>query len=173
MFDELEFEEVGRILKTHGVKGQLKVRLNELLNTNIIKGCEPVFIFFKGIPVPFFLEDYSQTGQSQIIKLKFVDNIARAEELCGLDIFTTEPTQNSIVDTDENSILSYQVYSKYHGHIGYILNINEIPGNPVLEIQNNQNIIFVPFVDDFIEEINHQEKFIKIIPPEGLIELYL
>jgi 16S rRNA processing protein RimM len=173
MFNELKLEEKGRLIRTHGVNGQIKARFNEQIDQKIAKGKEPVLILFKGMPVPFFIEDLKQTGQNYIIKFKFVDNIDYAEELIGSELyFMISNPKEKIKDTEE-AIINYEVFSLKHGFIGRVLNINEIPGNPVIEIQNNQNVIYVPFVDEFIEEINHLEKIVRIIPPEGLIELYL
>ena len=43
----------------------------------------------------------------------------------------------------------------------------------LFEVQNGEAIILVPMIDEFIVEINREEKFVKFNTPAGLIDLYL
>ena len=44
-------------------------------------------------------------------------------------------------------------------------------GQCVIEVQINSKMILIPLVNDFIEEINPKKEEIKMILPEGLLDL--
>lgn len=173
MFDEISLSEIAYIVKSHGVDGKVKVKLIKQYDFNK-KQSEPVFIQIKGLPVPFFIESADKSGNSFIVKFKFTDSIDKAEDLENCRIFTVESelSDSDVVDI-EDKIIGFTVHSDKHGYIGIVKGLNHIPGNPVLEIQNNNIEIFVPFIDEFIKEIDEKKKNMKISPPDGLIELYL
>lgn len=174
MFDEINLTEIGRVVKSHGVKGSVKVKFNKHFDFEKFQIEEPVFIILNELPVPFFIESYDFGGGHHIIKFSFIDNLDKAEHIRGATIsIINEASESNHFKNDSTRIVDYKVYSKEHGYIGEVSGINEIPGNPVLEILNNNTTILVPFVKEFIVAIDHSQKKMEINPPKGLIELYL
>lgn len=174
MFDELNLIKIGRIYKSHGVNGLVKVKFKEHFDFEKLQLKEPVFIMINELLVPYFIKSYKAAGGSTIINFLYCENLREADELAGAELYVKQNfTNNNKHKKSRPDINNYEVFSKNHGVIGTVKAINEIPGNPVMEIQNNNNIIFVPYVDEFIIKISHTRKTIEINPPEGLIELYL
>ncbi len=176
MFDELKLIEIGHIIRSHGVRGEVKISINKQIKSEITGKNKklPVFILFSGLPVPFFIESVKTTGSNYIVKFFYIDTPEQAEDICSRAIFSASKNIKSNTGCyEQKSINSYKVFSDKHGFIGTISQINEIPGNPLIEIKNDKNTFLVPYVKEFIEKIDHKKKEIKINPPEGLIELYL
>ena len=56
--------------------------------------------------------------------------------------------------------------------IGKVINLeNEKNNLLVIELFNNQKIVLVPFVKEFIPSIDIKNNFLIINPPKGLLEL--
>ena len=57
---------LGTITKTHGIKGQVVLRLDHYGFDDILR-LEPVFIEIDGLPVPFFVEAYEEKTTDSLI----------------------------------------------------------------------------------------------------------
>jgi 16S rRNA processing protein RimM len=174
MFDGNELCEIAYVVKSHGLKGHLSLRVQDDISNNIITEDMPVFLEIDGIPVPFLLESVKFSGNNSIIKLRHVDSSDHADRFKSCKVLIIEP--KSIIEEEYESdfeLLNYMVFDKTHGYIGIICDFNEIPGNPVFEINFNEKIIIIPYVDEFIESINHDKKTVNIVTPIGLVDLYL
>lgn len=72
-----------------------------------------------------------------------------------------------------HEIIGYKVIDSRKGEIGSIKNVNDSGIQALFEIDCDGKQILIPVVDDWILEVNKDEKFIRIDTPDGLIELYL
>ena len=65
----------------------------------------------------------------------------------------------------------YEPLSEF-GEFGIIERVNDQTSQPIIMVKNQKNkIIMVPLVDDFLIELNRQEKRMIFKLPEGLINL--
>lgn len=176
MVNDLKLVEIGAVRKAHGVNGQVRIKIkSEFNNTEIIENTNPLFIQNRGLFIPFYIEELQQTGKEYIVKLLFCDTLHHARELVECKVYVDEGSGQYVntEKTNEESVVNYTVFSEKHGKIGLVSRINEIPGNPVLEVSHDNNIVMVPFVKEIVIDIDHENKLIKINPPDGLIEMYL
>ena len=58
-----------------------------------------------------------------------------------------------------------------YGKVGLIDSINDKSAQPLFVIKTDDGEIFIPMVDDFIEEIDRKNKKILVRTPEGLIDM--
>ena len=175
-FDNNELIEIAFVVKPHGLKGHLNIKFIEKISAKILKKDYPVFLNILEMPVPFFIEEIKNTGvNTAIVKFK---HISCLETINKYDISSIYVNSKDIKEkTTENTenlseYISYEVFDKQHGFIGNVINLNLIPGNPVIEIEFNKKTIILPFSDYFIEKIDHKNKKIHITSPEGLINIY-
>jgi len=59
------------------------------------------------------------------------------------------------------------------GNIGKIVSINDNSAQPLFEIKKGDIEILVPMIDDFIVQVDRENKKIVLNTPEGLVDLYL
>lgn len=108
--------------------------------------------------------------------VKFEDVSAEeAVKLVNKDIYL--PLE-SLPELDEDGfyyheIIGYKVIDSRKGEIGQIKNVNDSGVQDLFEVDFNGREILIPIVDDWILEVNKDQKFIRLQTPEGLIELYL
>ena len=176
-FDNNELIEIAFVVKPHGLKGHLSIKFIEKNSAKILKKDYPVFLNISEIPVPFFIEEIKSTDvNTAIIKLKHINCLETINKynISSIYVISKDIKAISNINTEEDSeYVSYEVFDKRYGFIGNVIHLNLIPGNPVIEIEYNQKTIILPFSDNFIEKIDHKNKKIHIISPEGLISLYL
>ncbi len=164
--------EIGYISKTHGLKGHVILRLNELINIDeeIIKS---IFIDLNGSQVPYFIEECKPNNSGYILKLETIDTIDTSKKLIGKKAFSLP---DFLLENDEslNEFIGYAIIDSKLGNIGTISAVDEKTDNAIIKVIHPTGIeIILPFNDDFIIEIDDDLKTIKFNAPDGLVELYL
>ena len=150
-----------RVIKSYGNEGGVIVSAPEVDVEERQK--EPVFIEFDGLPVPFFIEDFTpRGGVKYYMKLVDIDNLELAEELVGKEItFEDDGTQEA------DDIVGYTLFDQNGKKIGEITAFEDIPGNPCLEIAGGK---LVPCPDECIIDINPRKRTLKLQIAEGLLD---
>lgn len=174
MIDLSDCIELGTITKTHGVHGQVILRLNNLQFEDIIK-MEQVFIEIDGLPVPFFIIETSQKSREAVI-LSIEDIITgeKATELIDSKVFIQKNSLNKTVDPSLHSkmLLGYEVVDINHGRLGVLDDIIDFQMNPLFRILNDKKEILLPVHHEFVLEIDDKKKKIIVSTPPGLTDLF-
>lgn len=165
---------LGKITKKHGFKGNLILHL-ETDEPEMYQDMESVFIEVNGILVPFFFETIGPHSKGKLL-VKFEDVSAEeAEKLVNHLIYLPLEELPELDGNDfyYHEIIGYAVIDADQGNIGHIQDVNDSGVQALFEIEFNGKEILIPIVDEWILEVNREEKFIKIETPDGLIDLYL
>jgi 16S rRNA processing protein RimM len=166
--------ELGELLKPHGVKGQLVLKLNNL-SFDDIKETEQVFILIDGLPVPFFIEELQErTNDSLILKFEDVSSENTAREICNCLVFIDKKfvAGNRLTVLTISDLIGFSVKDKEATEIGMLESVLDIENNPLLRIVNNKKEILLPLNPEFIVSYDLTKKEIIVNFPEGLLELY-
>lgn len=164
-------EEIGYISKTHGLKGHVILRLNELVN--IDENIKSIFLDLNGSQVPYFIEDCRPNNAGYILKLETIDVVDMSKKLIGKKAFALS---DFILEEDESlkEFIGYAIIDSELGNIGNIADVDEKTDNAIIKVIHPSGVeIILPFNDDFIIEIDDDLKTIEFNAPEGLIEMYL
>ena len=87
-YDNLQ--QIAQVLKSNGTDGELVMGFREIAPEDINLN-EPVFIYFDGLPVPFFIESFTKRGNSKaLIRLTDINSMEDAEEIVGKAVFIDE-----------------------------------------------------------------------------------
>lgn len=165
---------LGKITKKHGFKGNLILHL-ETDEPELYQNMESVFIETNGMLVPFFFETIGPHSKNKLL-VKFEDlTPEEAEKLVNRSVWLPLDTLPELEDDAfyYHEIIGYKVIDSRKGEIGLIKNVNDSGMQALFEIDFDGKQILIPVVDEWILEVNKDEKFIRIETPEGLIELYL
>jgi 16S rRNA processing protein RimM len=175
MIDLKDCIEIGYLSKTHGIRGELIARLNDLSTDDILE-MELVFVIIDGLPVPFFIEEFSERNHDTILlKLEEIDSETEAKKIVDKKLFISNKyisgkTIQSLQLTKK--YIGYAVIDIKAGQLGILNNIIHNPQNPLIYITKGIREIYLPLQEKFIEEINEPEKKIIVCCPEGLLSLY-
>ena len=94
-----EVYKIGRLGKTHGVRGEISF----LLDDDVFDRTDADYLILDidGILVPFFIEEYRfKTDSNALMKFDGIDTQERARELTGCDVYFPR----SQADEDETSV---------------------------------------------------------------------
>tara|TARA_Y100000817_G_scaffold200750_1_gene157104 strand:- start:54 stop:578 length:525 start_codon:yes stop_codon:yes gene_type:complete len=155
---------LGKIIKPHGVKGELKVFLYNDRSSTLKEG---LYIWFK-LDEKFVkysvLNLRGVTKKSQILKIKEVDTFDKAMIISKKEFFVS---RNDFEELDENSfylndLIGCDVFDEKNQSLGKILDVLNFPANDVLLISYEDKEIMVPFVEDFILLFDLDNRLVKL-----------
>ncbi len=163
---------VGRIAKTHGYKGAVRVDIKKSITLNKPKGSEePVFLEISQKLVPFFYTSWQESTGSPILHFDDIDNEAKAKELIGIDVFASKKWVEEEEGSEIANLLNFTVIDTEHGKLGFINNYMENPAQTLLYMLLNGREILIPFVDEFILKIDWDNETIYTQLPDGLLDI--
>ena len=167
MIKEDEVYKIGRVGKPHGISGEVTLRFSDDVFDRV--DADYLVLMVDGILVPFFIEEYRfRSDEVALVKFEDIDTKDRASELTGCDVFFPRHladagddvlTWSQIVGYDIVDVLSDKT-------IGRIEAVDETTINTLLELSDGT---LIPAADEFIEDIDHEERKLMMRLPEGLV----
>lgn len=170
MIREEEVYKIGRLGKTHGVKGELSF----LFDDDVFDRVEADYLVLKvdGILVPFFMEEYRfKSDSNAIVKFEDVDTQERARELTGCDVYFPR----NLSDSDDDGqlswaeIIGYSLIDATSGTItGKIASVDDSTLNILFELEDGT---LIPASEELITNVDKEKKIIELNIPSGLLDL--
>ena len=152
---------IGTLVNTHGIKGEVKIISNFKYKEEVFKKDNTIYINDK----KYTINTYRKHQKYDLITLKGYDNINDVLDLKGNKIYINkeEYTFSGILNED---LYGKKVYDK-DKYIGTLKEIVDNKKQELLVIENNGKTFLVPYVDEFVKEINED---IKLDLIKGLID---
>ena len=169
MIRQEEVYRIGRLGKTHGVKGEISFQFDDDIFDSM--DADYLVLDIDGILVPFFMEEYRFRSDSlALVKFCDIDTQERASELTGCDVFF--PRSLAEKGDDQLSLASlvgFTIVSSDDGTtVGRITSIDDSTENILFELEDGR---LIPATDDLITDINTTDRKIIMEIPEGLLAL--
>ena len=161
---------VGKVRKPHGVRGAVYIRSETDFPEQFARG-ETLFIEFRdGTRKEFTIEKAKDTGRDLIVKFEEVNSREEAESLAGCEILAP-PFQVDLAPDEflVHELVGLEVFSIEGERIGVVRDILFGPAHELIEIERGEKRFLVPFVREFIKEIDIERKRILIKLIEGLL----
>ena len=164
---------IGRLGKTHGVKGEISFHFTDDVFDRV--DADYVFIETEGLQVPFFFEEYRfRNEDTAIVKFEGIDDATRAAQFTGCDVYFPR----ELSDTGDNEltwteIVGFTIADSGSGQtVGEITAVDLSTINTLFEVRTPEGqSLLIPANDDLIDEIDRQERRITMRIPEGLMEI--
>ncbi len=161
---------IGKTVKTHGINGEVLIKFEA--GKTPANESEPVFLDFEGIQVPFFIDSLrSPIDTEWFVIFEEVNDKTKAEKLLGRAVYVHQ--DNLALNEDElslDSLIGFDVIDKKQGRVG-VLSLIQKGAQDLMIIDINGEEILIPFVEDFLVEINPDKKQIIVETPDGLLDL--
>ena len=164
----------GKITKTHGLKGELTVKL-DVANPGDFKDLRYLLIEEKGNLIPYFIDYQKISGDKMFVQLQDVKKMDIAVTFIGKAVFLPNEMLPEL-DEDEfyyDEIKGFKLIDKVKGEIGEISDVLEYPTQSVIQVMRDGKEILIPIHDDIIEKVDKKSKTLTVKAPEGLIDMYL
>lgn len=150
---------VGKILNTHGIKGQVKVRRISDNEKRFDKGN---FVYVESIDEKLEILDSFKHKDCYILKLSGIDSMNDAEKLKSKNVYIDE---NDLMELEEGEYFIFDLYGldvyENDEKIGTIKEVLTDYPNEIYVVETKDKDILLPAVKDYVVDINLPEK--KII----------
>ncbi len=169
----LALVQIGRTGKTYGNKGYLRLYTDIDIEKQIAEG-ELRFLFLEmvGSRVPYAVEYIESLGDlGYKVKFKQIDSPEQASEFANSPVFIEQERIAQLVEEHPLKALDdYRIFNSEEIHIATIREIMEYPQQlmaRVVDPEDRERLI--PLVEEWIQEIDHEEQKLIMDLPEGLI----
>ena len=169
MIREEEVYKIGKLGKTHGVKGEISFLFDDDVFDRV--EADYLVLMVDGILVPFFIEEYRfKSDSNAIVKFEDIDTQERASGLTGCDVYFPR----DLADSDEDTmswaeIVGFEIIDANTGKsAGRIASVDDTTINILFELEEGR---LIPASEELITDVDKDNKTITIDIPDGLLEL--
>jgi 16S rRNA processing protein RimM len=168
------FYYLGTLTKPFGLKGALCAYFD-------VDDCEryldldAVFIETDGEMLPYMIEDLQFRGNNQfVIKLQDVD-IDNVREFVQTELYLPLSRLPKLTGNRFyfHEVIGFQVVDEQLGEIGTCKGFMELTNNPLMQVDHDGTEILIPASNEFVTNVDRENKTLHVTTPEGLVELYL
>ena len=191
-------QQIAQVLKSNGTDGELVMSFREIAPEDINQK-EPVFIYFDGLPVPFFIESLVKRGHSKaLVHLTGIKNQEDVEEIAGKAVYVDDNILPELsleedgfaalvgwtlltpaeipdqVGDDEEAVEDDEEASlpALTGNlyvVGEITEFIDIPNNPCIEVETENGAVMIPLHQDLILSVDPENQELIMQIPAGLL----
>ena len=163
---------VGKILRSQGDKGELRLRLYQEEAVKLLH-LTKIHLGKEGFLKEFQVEDLTPKGKAVNIKLVGVDSLAQADQLAGLEVFVSEEMLRT---PEEDKYYYFQlegcsVRLKGGEEVGIVADVLSHGESNLLVVKRGDREILIPFHKTICLDVDPVKKEILIDAPEGLLDL--
>ena len=163
---------LGKILKPFSYKGELKIYIEDFY-IDQIKELDSFLLKIQGSYIPFTIKAITK-NKSNIFRiiLNGINSEDLAKKLADVEIYAENNLiKREVLKKKNNYIfIDYVIYNN-NVIIGKIIDIIENENQDLFEVVFNEKRILIPLVDEFIVNIDNDNKKIIMNLPEGLTDL--
>lgn len=171
-----EYLKIGKTLKAHGIKGELKLLVEEVFEDDV-DDVEVLFLDLKGQKIPFFVE-HIRGGGTAIVKLEEVKDRTNAENYQHKDVYVRRrdirKTNHEIAQGLEGTyyyLKGFTLVEEDLGEVGTIVSIERYPHQEMAVVEREGRTALVPLVAAQILREDHGAKKVYMQLPQGLLDL--
>lgn len=163
-----KYLEVGKIVGTFGIKGELKFYSESDFIEERLKKGNVLYLKDGDSYTPVTIDSSKFHKNNYMITINGHNNINDVLKYVGfslyVDITKAKELEDGVYYCDE--LIDMEVYNQHNEMIGKVVDIIEIPSSKLLEINDGKKKFLVPLIDEFVKEITDNKIFIEEI--EGL-----
>ena len=167
--------QLGYIVKTHGVKGQV-IAYFDVDYPEDYEELESVFLQISGKLVPFFIDalDIQPNGRI-IMKFEDVDSIVEAEKLKSIPLYLPLDNLPELEDDQFyfHDVIGYTIVDAVLGELGTVKEIYEMPHQDLMGMEYKGVEVLIPLQDELFDRADKEAKKLYVKLPEGLVDIYI
>ena len=162
---------LGKILKPFSYKGEVSVYSTiDLKKYNF----SSLLLKINSSLVPFKINSL-KNQKINIYRISFdsIDSEIKSEKLRNVEIFCEkdELFEEDYKTSEIKKLVGYKLIDKNKKHIGEIVNIKHNYQQDLIEVVYIDKKLLIPYADEIIIQINHNEKVIIMELPNGILDL--
>ena len=165
---------LGRVAKTHGIKGELTIRL-DVDDPSAYRDMKYFLLEINTVLTPFFLEKVVCNGDKLYIKIQDINTVEAASALTGKEVYLPLELLPKLSGKQfyYHEVKGFVVIDEEKGELGPINDVLEYPTQAILQVFKDKKEILIPILEHVIQKVDRKAKKLYIKAPEGLIDMYL
>lgn len=169
-----ECYELGKVLRTHGLKGEISVILDVDEPSNYLQ-LSIIFIEIGTQLVPFTIKKIRNNLPYLTLQLEDITTIDQAREFVGCQLFLPSSILPELPEGEYylHELIGCEIIDQEQGKLGHVKEIYDLPGQDLFAFNYQDQEVLVPIKDDIILHFDRQQKHIHTKLPDGLLEVYL
>lgn len=163
----MSYYRIGKILNTHGLKGDLKVQV--ITDFDRFEKGSTVYLLYKDEYKTLKVLKKSEYGPHILVRFENHEDINLVEKWKGSELFITEAEQEVLPEGEYyyHQLIGLEVINENGDHRGVVTQIREVPqGNLLVVTKPDGKNALIPFRDEFIKKVSQFRIIVKEI--EGL-----
>lgn len=169
---KMEYIHIGRIVNTHGIKGEVKIQSYSDFDAERYQKGNTVYVLFEKEYIPFQVETFRTHKGMSLVSFNNYKDINLIEKYKNCDVYILEEERKPLKHGYYRSQLKGLTVEDEDGNVigrsMYIEETNGAQNNLRIERENHQEFL-IPFIDEFIKNIDLDEKKIIVHLEEGLL----
>lgn len=169
--DDTPFVPVGRVVKAHGIKGEVSVAYAVGPPFELPPGCSVWIVPPTGLPGSLTVEGVRQGPKGPLIKLSGISDRSAANALRGRTILVEPGTVPCEIPGQEADVTGSLVYDETRGLIGAISETILTGANDVWVVDGERfGQVLVPVIDEVVLSVDLTARTVHVALLPGLIE---
>ncbi len=165
---------VGKIVNTHGIAGEVRVISRTDFKDERYKKGNKLYLFMpdNAEPIPLTVKSWRTHKNFDLLSFEGYNSINDVEKWKGGILKVSEEQLNSL-DEDEyyfHEIIGCKVLLPNDEEIGKVTEILTPGANDVWVVKGKGKTYYIPYIEHVVVEVNVKEKYIVIEPMEGLLD---
>jgi 16S rRNA processing protein RimM len=164
---------LGKILKSHGTAGQMRIMTEERLKSYIVPDTF-IFLDLSGSKVPFRVTDVDDHAHF-VVSLEDINNKDQSDALNGREFWIpldqVQPRHLKSPKNLNDKWDHYTLVDQLTDRSFPVLRTEEFPQQLMAVIETGGKELYVPLNDQLIQSIDRGQKIIVMEIPEGLLDL--
>lgn len=167
----MEFYNVGKIVNTHGIRGEVRVMpTTDFVEERFKKG-QDLYLQKGAEPLKLTVENARQHKGFVLVKFVDYDNINDVQNFRDHELMVSAEDQQPLDDGQYyyHQIIGLSVQTVDGENLGTIKEILSPGANDVWVVQRpNQKDLLLPVIDDVVKEVNLEAQLVTVELMEGL-----
>ncbi|NOY12667.1 MAG: 16S rRNA processing protein RimM [Deltaproteobacteria bacterium] len=163
--------EIGKIVGTHGLRGDLKIRLDSA-DPEVLLTIEQIFLHLPtGESLTVKPVRQSVHKGQVLLRLQNYESINLVEHMVGGQVLLPE-NQLPVLEDDEfywKQLKGLQVIDRQRGPIGQLQQMFTTAAHDTYVVKGEYGEVLIPAVAQFVLEIDLQQQVMQVDLPEGLV----
>lgn len=168
----MKYLEVGKIVATHGIRGEVKVSLTTSFPEERFEKGNVLYIGENDQYKKIIIDTFRVHKGLGLVSFNKLTNINDVLDYVGKTIYVDKESLEELGEDDFyfDDLIGLTAITNKDEKIGEVVDILEVPQGAILVIKkDDKEEALVPFVDEFISDVDLEEGYIIITPIEGLL----
>ena len=161
-----DLQYLGEFIKLFSFKGEIILYSDNTIS--LIENLDTIFIDIDGAFVPFQIKK-SKSHKKNIFRvlLEGISSESEAKDFLKKSVYINKLENQGNIN---NIVDNFNVYNN-NEYLGIVISTINKTGQTIIEVKMKEKIVLIPFVDEFIVEINYDLNKIDMILPDGLLDI--